>query len=78
MYAVLALLGIVCIFLFPLHSGTGPYCTVHGPLVQISGSEWCAVIALCLHAGLLLLLFGANNHKLLSCDLQTLTCTRNC
>lgn len=77
-YAILALLGILSIFLFPLHSGTGPYCTVHGPLVQFSESDWCVVVAFWLHAGLILMLFRANSHKLFPCDLQTLTCTRNC
>jgi hypothetical protein len=78
-YAILALLGIISTFLFPLQFGTGPYCAVHGPLVQISRSAVYVVLAFCLNAALILmLLFGANSHKILSCDLQTLTCTRNC
>jgi hypothetical protein len=78
-YVTVALLGILAISLFPLEFGTGPYCTVHGPLLQIgSQSEWGMIIAIWLNAVLILLLLHSDSHPYHSRDLQTLTCTLNC
>ena len=78
-YVTIALLGILAISLFPLEFGTGPYCTVHGPLLQIgSQSEWRMIIAIWLNAALIFLLVRSESHRYDSRDLQTLTCTLNC
>jgi hypothetical protein len=78
-YVTVALVGILAISLFPLEFGTGPYCTVHGPLLQIgSQSEWRMIIALWLNAFLLLLLLHSDSHRYPSRDPQTLTYTLNC
>jgi hypothetical protein len=77
-YISIALVGILTVFFFPLEFGSGPYCTVHGPLSRIGcESEWRVMIGLGLDAALILLLLDWDSRRFRSSTLQTLTCALN-
>jgi heme/copper-type cytochrome/quinol oxidase subunit 1 len=75
---LLALIATVIISICPLSFGLGPRWTVYGPVLEIGYSQsWHTLLQFWLIA-VAILIFSLTVVPVRSCNLQALTCTRNC